>query len=81
MAFPERTVITYDPRGLGRSTRDDGRTVNDPGVQADDLHALIGALGSGPVELFASSGCGHRPGPGRRAPRGRSQLHDVLDTP
>src|SRR6266566_8054073 len=23
--FPDRTVITYDPRGLGRSTRKDGR--------------------------------------------------------
>ena len=26
--LPERTVITYDPRGLGRSTRQDGRTDN-----------------------------------------------------
>ncbi|WOP18848.1 alpha/beta hydrolase [Raineyella sp. LH-20] len=54
--FPERTVVTYDPRGLGRSTRDDGRRDNDPAVQAEDLHALIGALGSGPVEVFGSSG-------------------------
>lgn len=54
--FPERTVVTYDPRGLGRSTRDDGRTDNDPTVQAEDLHALIGALDSGAVEVFASSG-------------------------
>lgn len=54
--FPERTVVTYDPRGLGRSTRDDGRTDNDPVVQAEDLHALISALGSGPVEVFGSSG-------------------------
>jgi pimeloyl-ACP methyl ester carboxylesterase len=29
--FPERTVITYDPRGLGRSTRKDGRVDNAPG--------------------------------------------------
>ncbi len=54
--FPERTVVTYDPRGLGRSARADGRIDNDPGVQGEDLHALIGALGSGPVEVFASSG-------------------------
>ena len=54
--FPERTVVTYDPRGLGRSTRTDGRTDNDPAVQAEDVHAVIEALGSGPVELFASSG-------------------------
>lgn len=54
--FPDRTVITYDPRGLGRSIRKDGRVDNSPTVQAEDLHALIGALGAGPVELFASSG-------------------------
>jgi pimeloyl-ACP methyl ester carboxylesterase len=54
--FPDRTVVTYDPRGLGRSTRKDGRTDQDPAVQAGDLHALIQALGAGPVELFGSSG-------------------------
>jgi pimeloyl-ACP methyl ester carboxylesterase len=54
--FPDRTVITYDPRGLGRSTRNDGRVDNVPTVQADDVHAVIKALGVGPVELFASSG-------------------------
>src|ERR671922_2438359 len=54
--FPDRTVVTYDPRGLGRSTRKDGRVDNSPTVQAEDLHALIGALGAGPVERFASSG-------------------------
>lgn len=54
--FPDRTVVTYDPRGLGRSTRQDGRVDNSPQVQAGDLHALIGALGVGPVEMFASSG-------------------------
>ncbi|WP_433566502.1 alpha/beta fold hydrolase [Nocardia sp. CA-151230] len=54
--FPERTVITYDPRGLGRSVRKDGRTDNAPTVQAEDVHALITALGVGPVDLFASSG-------------------------
>jgi pimeloyl-ACP methyl ester carboxylesterase len=54
--LPERTVVTYDPRGLGRSIRTDGRTDNDPAVQAEDVHAVIEALGPGPVELFASSG-------------------------
>jgi pimeloyl-ACP methyl ester carboxylesterase len=54
--FPERTVITYDPRGLGRSTRTDGRTDNVPGVQAADIHAVIEAMGAGPVDMFASSG-------------------------
>jgi pimeloyl-ACP methyl ester carboxylesterase len=54
--FPDRTVITYDPRGLGRSTRRDGRVDHTPTVQADDVHAVIEALGAGPVEMFASSG-------------------------
>jgi len=51
--FPDRTVITYDPRGLGRSTRKDGRVDNAPTVQADDVHGVIEALGLGPVEMFA----------------------------
>ena len=54
--FPDRTVVTYDPRGLGRSTRKDGRVDNSPTVQANDVHAVIEALGAGPVEMFASSG-------------------------
>lgn len=54
--FPDRTVVTYDPRGLGRSTRKDGRVDNTPMVQAEDVHAVIEALGAGPVELFGSSG-------------------------
>ena len=54
--FPDRTVVTYDPRGLGRSTRRDGRVEHAPTVQADDVHAVIAALGVGPVEMFASSG-------------------------
>ena len=54
--FPDRTVVTYDPRGLGRSTRKDGRVDHSPTVQASDVHALVEALGAGPVEMFASSG-------------------------
>ncbi|MFW5470407.1 alpha/beta fold hydrolase [Knoellia sp. CPCC 206435] len=55
--FPDRTVVTYDPRGLGRSTtRRDGRTDQNPVDQAADLHALVEHLGAGPVDLFASSG-------------------------
>src|SRR4051794_17694295 len=54
--FGDRTVVTYDPRGLGRSTRSDGRVDHSPTVQAEDVHAVIEALGAGPVEMFASSG-------------------------
>lgn len=54
--FPDRTVVTYDPRGLGRSVRKDGRVDHTPEQQAVDVHAVIEALGAGPVEMFASSG-------------------------
>ncbi|MVA76357.1 alpha/beta fold hydrolase [Auraticoccus sp. F435] len=54
--LPDRTTVTYDPRGLGRSTRSDGRTDHVPEIQAADLHAVVEALGGGPVDVFASSG-------------------------
>ncbi|AFT99657.1 alpha/beta fold hydrolase [Nocardia brasiliensis] len=54
--FPDRTVVTYDPRGLGRSVRTDGEVDNLPAVHADDVHAVIEALDAGQVEVFASSG-------------------------
>jgi len=54
--FPDRTVVTYDPRGLGRSTRKDGRIDHAPQTQAADVHAVVEAIGAGPVEMFASSG-------------------------
>ena len=54
--FPDRTVITYDPRGLGRSVRNDGEVKNVPEVQARDVHAVIEALDAGKADMFASSG-------------------------
>lgn len=54
--LPDRTVVTYDPRGIGRSTRKDGRVDAVPDVQATDVHAVIQTLDAGPVEMFASSG-------------------------
>ncbi|MDG4830095.1 alpha/beta hydrolase [Solwaraspora sp. WMMD1047] len=54
--FGDRTVVTYDPRGLGRSVRTDGRSDHTPQDQAADLHLLIEALGAGPVDMFGSSG-------------------------
>lgn len=53
--FADRTVVTYDPRGIGRSARSDGGVENRPDQQADDLHRLVGTLG-GPVDVFGSSG-------------------------
>ena len=52
----DRTVITYDPRGMGRSKRHDGSLENNPERAADDVHRIIEDLGAGPVEMFASSG-------------------------
>ncbi|MEU9886891.1 alpha/beta hydrolase [Sphaerisporangium sp. NPDC051011] len=54
--FPDRTVVTYDPRGIGRSRRTDGAVESTPELHADDLHRLITALGGEPVDIFASSG-------------------------
>ncbi|GAA3153061.1 alpha/beta hydrolase [Planomonospora alba] len=54
--FRDRTVATYDPRGVGRSERTDGGGELTPEQHADDLHRLITALGGGPVDVFASSG-------------------------
>jgi pimeloyl-ACP methyl ester carboxylesterase len=55
--LPERTIVTYDPRGNGeRSTVDDPSVPITPQVQADDVHRIIEADGGEPVDLFASSG-------------------------
>jgi pimeloyl-ACP methyl ester carboxylesterase len=54
--FADRTVVTYDPRGLGRSVRKDGRVDHTPADNAADVHHIIQALGRGPMHLFASSG-------------------------
>ena len=55
--FTDRPVVTYDPRGSGRSPRTDGALETTPDEHADDLHRLISALDSaGPVDIFASSG-------------------------
>src|SRR5216110_536956 len=54
--FTDRTVVTYDPRGAGRSKRTDGASRSTTEEHADDLHRLIGALDAGPVDIFASSG-------------------------
>jgi pimeloyl-ACP methyl ester carboxylesterase len=54
--FRDRTVVTYDPRGVARSERADGASGSTPDEHADDLHQLIAAIGAGPVEVFASSG-------------------------
>ena len=54
--FADRTVVTYDPRGVDRSTKADPASPSTPEVHADDLHRIIAELDAGPVDLFASSG-------------------------
>lgn len=54
--FRDRTVVTYDPRGVERSVKEDPSSQSTPKQHADDLHRLITELGMGPVDLFASSG-------------------------
>jgi pimeloyl-ACP methyl ester carboxylesterase len=52
----DRVLVLTDPRNTGRSTRDDDTAAVTPAQHAEDLHALVEALGVGPVDVFASSG-------------------------
>jgi pimeloyl-ACP methyl ester carboxylesterase len=54
--FPDRPVITYDPRGTGRSIRTDGSGELTPDDHAADLARIVEAIGGGPVDVLASSG-------------------------
>lgn len=54
--FTDRTVVTYDPRGVERSAKADPASPSTPEQHADDLHRVIAVLDAGPVDLFASSG-------------------------
>jgi pimeloyl-ACP methyl ester carboxylesterase len=53
--FEDRPVVTYDPRGVGRSRRTDDTAEATPEQHADDIRRVIEAVG-GPVDVFASSG-------------------------
>jgi pimeloyl-ACP methyl ester carboxylesterase len=54
--FADRTVVTYDPRGVERSVKADPASESTPEQHADDLSRLISELDAGAVDLFASSG-------------------------
>ena len=54
--FTDRTIVTYYPRGVERSTVSDTSAPATPSTHADDVHRLIRELSTGPVDLFASSG-------------------------
>jgi hypothetical protein len=52
--FPDRTIVTYDPRGVERSRRTDGASESTPDEHADDLRRVIEAVGGAPVEVIAA---------------------------
>ncbi|GAA4668533.1 alpha/beta hydrolase [Nocardioides nanhaiensis] len=54
--FPDRVVVTYDPRGAGRSTLDPAVTATTPQDHAADVAAVLDALGLAQVQAFGSSG-------------------------
>ena len=54
--FPDRTVVTYDPRGVERSiSARSGHADHARGARRRPAR-IIEELGAGPVDLFASSG-------------------------
>ncbi|TYB46697.1 alpha/beta fold hydrolase [Actinomadura chibensis] len=52
----DRTVLTTDPRGIGRSPVDDPEEDSTPPLRADDLARLIAEVGAGPATVFGTSG-------------------------
>jgi len=54
--FTDRTIVTYDPRGVERSERADPRAIVSPEVHAADVKAVIEQVAGSPVDLFGSSG-------------------------
>jgi pimeloyl-ACP methyl ester carboxylesterase len=52
--FDDRTVITYDPRGVDRSRLEGGEVTTE--IHGDDVHRVVQAAGLGPVDVFGSSG-------------------------
>jgi pimeloyl-ACP methyl ester carboxylesterase len=50
------TVVTHDPRGISGSLVDDSEQDSTPDLRADDLAALIDALGAESADVFGSSG-------------------------
>lgn len=50
------TVVTYDPRGIGNSSRDDVTADVTPQQQADDVHRLLSVVGGNPAHVFGNSG-------------------------
>jgi len=56
LLLEEYTVVTYDPRGFGRSTIADRDQDAEPDLLADDVRRVLEAVGTGPAHVFGSSG-------------------------
>jgi pimeloyl-ACP methyl ester carboxylesterase len=52
----DHTVLTTDPRGVGRSPVEDPDQDSTPELRADDLSRLLAHLGAGPAVALGSSG-------------------------
>ncbi|MEU4346260.1 alpha/beta hydrolase [Streptomyces sp. NPDC023838] len=52
----EYTVVTHDPRGISGSVLDDPEQDSTPELRADDVAALLDALGADSADVFGSSG-------------------------
>ena len=50
------TVVTYDPRGFGRSTIEDPNQDAEPDLLARDVRRVLEAVGLLPADVFGSSG-------------------------
>jgi len=56
LLLDDYTVVTYDPRGFGRSTIADRDQDAEPGLLADDVRRVVEAVSDRPVHVFGSSG-------------------------
>ncbi|ETK38060.1 alpha/beta fold hydrolase [Microbispora sp. ATCC PTA-5024] len=52
----DHTVVTHDPRGISGSVLDDPEQDSTPDLRADDVAALLDALGAASADVFGSSG-------------------------
>jgi pimeloyl-ACP methyl ester carboxylesterase len=53
---PDHLVVTFDPRGINRSTVDDPDQDSTPALRADDVARLIRHVDAGPATVLGSSG-------------------------
>ncbi|MBJ7337376.1 alpha/beta hydrolase [Mycolicibacterium sp.] len=52
----DHTVVTHDPRGFAGSPVDDPDSPSNPDLRADDVAAILDALGAESADVFGSSG-------------------------